>query len=201
MAKALNRTRIRDTWLIALFVMVIYCLSRGVYPDEGTPHEIMEFIGYLLVIVCAFGRIYCSAYIAGKKNAELITAGPFSIVRNPLYVFSFIGIVGIGLMSSRLSVLLAFFVLFPLMLHFLVKREEAFLREAFGEAYTSYCATVPRFFPKFSLFQTPEEIIIKPKRLLRAIVDSTFWFLPLPFFELVEALHEAHVLPQVMTVF
>jgi protein-S-isoprenylcysteine O-methyltransferase Ste14 len=56
--------------------------------EYGLIHEPFEYVGYALVIVCVVGRIWCSAYVGGYKNTKLIDTGPFSIVRNPLYVFS-----------------------------------------------------------------------------------------------------------------
>ena len=44
-------------------------------------------IGFILLIFGCFGRIWASLYIEGNKTKNLITNGPFMMVRNPLYFF------------------------------------------------------------------------------------------------------------------
>src|SRR6185503_11217281 len=68
----------------ALFVVT----SR--WPEGGFTHEIIEWIGMVFIGLCVVGRIWCSLYIGGRKNFELIQDGPYSLVRNPLYLFSVI---------------------------------------------------------------------------------------------------------------
>ena len=54
----------------------------------------MSIFGFILVVFGCFVRIWASLYIEGNKTKNLITAGPFSMVRNPLYFFSLIIIFG-----------------------------------------------------------------------------------------------------------
>ena len=49
---------------------------------------LLETGGVILILVCIVGRTWCTLYIGGNKKRELITAGPYSVVRNPLYVFT-----------------------------------------------------------------------------------------------------------------
>ncbi len=57
----------------------------------------MSILGFVLVVFGSFGRIWASLYIEGNKTKNLITAGPFSMVRNPLYFFSLIMLIGFSL--------------------------------------------------------------------------------------------------------
>lgn len=56
---------------------------------------ILFLLGLLLVGVATVGRLWCSLYISGHENSELITTGPYSLSRNPLYFFSLPGFAGI----------------------------------------------------------------------------------------------------------
>ena len=189
-----THSRIFAVLAIALVVVTEPLLNR----DPFVP-LIMRYVGYLFVIVGVFGRIYCSAFIGGRKNDEVVRSGPFSIVRNPLYVFSFIALVGIGMESgivSFLGLLVAAFVLYyPLV----VAREEAFLKNKFGQEYESYMREVPRWLPKFKLWNEPEQFDAKPRFIRRTALDGIWFFVPLPCFILIAMLHAFHIIPVWLT--
>jgi len=79
--------------LLAAFAVVALCGETSWPPAV---HEAMRWLGAALIFVCVSGRTWCTLYIGGRKNHELVTAGPYSVCRNPLYVFSIIGAIGIG---------------------------------------------------------------------------------------------------------
>ncbi len=55
-----------------------------------------EIWGITAIFVAIAGRAWVLLYIGGRKNSELVTYGPYSITRNPLYVFSLTGITGVA---------------------------------------------------------------------------------------------------------
>jgi len=113
-------------------------------------HELMELGGFVLLCMAALGRIWSLAYIAGRKNRELCQSGPYSLTRNPLYFFSFIGVVGFTLAVQ--NVLLgglaapAFLIYYA----FVIRGEETRLQQLHGDNFTEYCLRVPRFWPRFA---------------------------------------------------
>lgn len=143
-------------------------------------HEVMdiavEVVGYILIVAATFLRLWCCIYLYGYKGRTLVDEGPYSVVRNPLYVASLIGAVGLGFMSENIIffVLIVFF--FLVYYPFVVINEERELSAALGEEYKKYQARVPRFIPNFSLFHEPEHYEIYPKRVKRAFLDA-MWFL------------------------
>ncbi len=201
MAKALNKSRIRDTRLALILCFSVVLLTKQIIHDNTPLHEIFELIGSILVSICVVGRVYSTAFLGGHKNANLITYGPFSITRNPLYFFSFIGACGIALMSNHIVLLVLIPTLFCLVFFAVIKREETFLIEEFGDAYKAYLQTTPRFFPKLSLYNAPESVPMVPRFLLKSLKDAALWFLALPFFEFVEWLHEAHIIKPFFTLY
>ncbi len=187
----LLKARMRHTKMYVFCIVLLIIFSGSTIASESPLHEFLEFTGYFLVALCALGRLYCSGFIGGLKNERVIRSGPFSVVRNPLYVFSFLGVVGIGLQSGLLTAFVLLVGGFLFYYPSVVKREEEFLSHKFGEDYAHYCREVPRWIPNFKLWNEPEEISLRPKFLRRTFFDSMVFFLPLPAFEALERLHEA----------
>ena len=151
--------------------------------------------GFLLILLCIFGRTWCTLYIGGNKKRELVTKGPYSVVRNPLYVFTFIGAMGVGLVAGSIVLALLFGALALLIFNAITRQEEAFMASAFGESFTAYAARVPRFWPRFSTWQDAEELVVRPKLVLRTFLDASLFLLAVPLLELKELLQRLGSLP------
>ena len=195
MAKKLNKSRIRDSKIIFLLMFLLIFFTESLIPYETAMHESIEFFGYFLIAICALGRLYSSAFLGGFKNQSLITYGPFSIVRNPLYFFSLVGITGVALISAHIVLIVALPVLFTVIYQFLIRREEAFLLETFGAEYKAYMKSTPRLLPNLRLYNAPDAIKVKPKFLNNAFRDAIWWFAAFPLLELIEYVRELHILP------
>lgn len=164
-------------------------------------HEAIEMTGVGLVLACIFGRLWSILYVGGRKNAELVTDGPFSMTRNPLYVFSCIGAAGIGLMFGSLFAALGLAVVAFLVLSITARREAAFLAERFGPAYAAYAARTPFFWPDPRLFRAGEAVSFSPRILGKTFVDTLWFLVAFPALEALEALHEAGLLPAVLILY
>lgn len=153
---------------------------------DGKWHEGMEMVGYVAIVISIVGRAWCSLYIGGRKKAEIVTRGPYSVTRNPLYVFSFIGAFGVGAQTGSVTIALLFVFASLIVFSMTVKREEAFLSAEFGEVYDRYAARTPRFIPKPSLWRDEDDLTIKPVRFLLTIRDGLVFLLAIPVFELID---------------
>ncbi len=106
--------------------------------------------GALIIVQCTVDIIRrgrgTPAHLDPPK--ELVIAGWYRHVRNPIYLGALIVQFGFILWSgSSLSILYTVF--FFLGFHFLILVvEEPILRNQFGAAYEAYCKTVPRWLPK-----------------------------------------------------
>jgi len=138
--------------------------------------DLGEMLGFFLLVVAALGRVWCLSFIAGVKNEILVTEGPYSVVRNPLYIFNFLGAIGLGLAFENpvLALLLAggFALFYPSV----VQAEEAQLKQNFGAAYIDYCTATPRWMPDWSAYREPESWVINPRRFREGLLDA-MWFL------------------------
>ena len=98
------------------------------------------------------------------------------MVRHPLYVFSLIGAIGIGLASENVLVLGLIIVFYLLYYPFTILAEERKMTNKFGDAYREYMNNTPRFIPKLSLYKEPELYEVKTASFVRNFVDG-MWFI------------------------
>jgi protein-S-isoprenylcysteine O-methyltransferase Ste14 len=172
---------------------VLLLVVRSSYGGEF--HEYVEAFGMGLIVAGILGRMWCTLYIGGRKSAEVVTTGPYSITRNPLYVFSSLAAAGVGAQTG--SVLLAFLFMLGCALSFqiVIRREERFLAAEFGAPYQAYMAAVPRFWPRLSLFRDSADVTVRTRLLYRTLTDGLIFFVAVPAFEFVEGLQNSGILP------
>ncbi len=190
----LLKERMRYTTYFAFALVPLALFQVGMVAPNTLTHELMEEFAYPLVFLAILGRAYCTLFIGGRKNDEVVRLGPYSIVRNPLYVFSFLGVVGIGLQSASPVFLIAIVGAFLFYYPSVVRNEEAFLEHKLGEAYLAYKAEVPRWIPKFSLWKSADSVEVNPKLVLKTMMDASVFLLPMLLFEAIEMLHEGGLL-------
>jgi len=106
------------------------------------------FIGLPFIIVGEFFRIVSSGII--KKNEFLAKDGIYSILRHPLYFGSFLIGVGFSISSDSPFIYAYFFIFYPLIYFFTIKKEEKLLAEKFKDEFENYKKNVPAFFPRFN---------------------------------------------------
>ncbi len=179
-------------------IIALILLCDSLVRPAGLLHEEAEAIGVVLVGIGIMGRAYCSLFIGGKKNDEIINDGPYGIVRNPLYVFSFLGFLGISMQSGMLTIVIANIIAFCVYYYFVVRKEEAYLTEKFGAAYIAYKAAVPRWFPNFKLWREPEMVEVRPKFIRLTMYDGLIFLAIFPVLELIEWLHTVNWLPNLI---
>ena len=103
------------------------------------------WIGVGFAVVGQAIRIWSAGYLS--KLEKLVTAGPFALCRNPLYIGSFFITVGYCFMCNRLDVWIAGVIAFWLFHGGATAYEEILLRQEFGDAFDEYCTRIPRFLP------------------------------------------------------
>ena len=175
-------------------VLVPPALFIRPYLDEAALGGFLEQVGVMLIIACVLGRCWAMLYIGGNKNGRLVTTGPYSLCRNPLYACSVMGVMGCGFMIQSLiyTVLLtsvAFAILFQT-----ARNEERYLADKFAEDFVTYRNRTPRFVPvNFRTFRTQPVLNVDVPALRRCFWDAVFFILAIPALELVEWFHERHV--------
>ena len=99
---AYYRTRLSQLFGLLFILLVMF---TGKKLDLVAPEisGVLFLIGCALVGIAIVGRLWCAQYIAGYKDNTLVREGPYSMCRNPLYFFSFLGTIGVGLCTESLT--------------------------------------------------------------------------------------------------
>jgi len=183
------------TLIFSMVLGVLILFSQSRWEGCYLVADIFFLAGIILVGVATVGRLWCSLYICGHKTKNLITVGPYSVCRNPLYFFSFLGGIGIGFASETLTVTLLIFSGFLFYYPFVIRAEEKKLRRIHGIDFDRYMSKTPRFFPSLSGLYEPEEYTVRPRLFKRRIFDALWFVWMAGILELLEALHEYNVIP------
>ncbi len=83
------------------------------------------------------------------RLGPLVASGPFSYVRNPLYLGNILLWAGFAISARLLWLVPIVVVLLALEYHAIVRWEERLLAERMGQPYVNYIAGVPRWVPSF----------------------------------------------------
>jgi protein-S-isoprenylcysteine O-methyltransferase Ste14 len=185
--------------------IVLSALSQSGWEKQlPTFASALFFLGVILATVGFVGRLWCSIYIAGYKNESLINLGPYSIVRHPLYLFSLIGIIGVGFCTETLlmPLVLAGFALIWYILT--IQTEEKFLQEKHGELFEKYRLAVPRLIPSMQSIKSikaPDEYNVMVKIWAKHLINNSVVFGLIGLLELIEGLHDQGLLPTLFVIY
>jgi protein-S-isoprenylcysteine O-methyltransferase Ste14 len=157
----------------ALFALGAPCWSPAV---QAT----IKWVGFGLILICICGRTWCSLYIGGRKTSALVTIGPYSISRNPLYLFSIIGAVGAGAQVGGVSIAILAGIFVWIVHLTAVIQEERLLLAEHADAFRRYVADVPRFLPRLSGWQDVAVLEVRPRSVTTTFVDACFFLAAVP---------------------
>ena len=144
--------------VLLLLVAVSYCLNSRSAEWFGRiallDHPIARSLGVVMLVLCgvcivwgeiSLGRSFRVALPENKQT--LVTHGIYRFTRNPLALSVDLLALGVLLLAPSWLALLSL-ILNLVGYECKIRIEEAYLREAHGAAYTTYCARTGRYFPK-----------------------------------------------------
>jgi protein-S-isoprenylcysteine O-methyltransferase Ste14 len=175
--------------IFGVLVLLLAIFTTYSFEQNGVINTVIEMSGLFLLTVCSAGRLWASLYISGYKTYSLITEGPYSITRNPLYLFSLIGAIGIGLASGNILVLGLLVIFYLLYYPLTIITEEEKLKKNLGQPYIDYMKRTPRFLPKLSLYNSSAQYQINTKIFLKSLAYGMWFvwvFIALRFIEMLQ---------------
>jgi protein-S-isoprenylcysteine O-methyltransferase Ste14 len=187
--------RLRTVQAGVVLILALLAVSVPAIAEGSTTHEVIEGVGLAGVIAAILGRLWCILYIGGRKSSELVSTGPFSVTRNPLYFFSTVGAVSAGLIFGSLVVASLLGAATYLVFRSTANREAEYLAVAFGSDYQAYAEVTPSFLPNPRLYHDKPVWQFSPPALYSTFRDG-LWFLAIfPALEALEVLHLDNTLP------
>lgn len=140
------RQRIHATTIIVVMLLIWKFVSLGP-STEGAHHGSYQLGFGLVLVVCGLSlRTWAAGTL--RKNRGLTTSGPYSIIRNPLYVGTFMMVGGFALLANASAIVWVAAATCFAMCVCAVLHEEHTLSNHFGAAWHRYTRTTPRFVPR-----------------------------------------------------
>lgn len=142
--------------LIYITAIAVSVILHYVYPLPWLPSPLADILfaagGLALIAVAALFFTAIRAMLRARTTLDpngvpdhLVTSGPFSITRNPMYFANTLLMIGVGLVSG-----ITWFLPLALIAAFAtqklaIEREEKVLMERFGKRYRDYSKRVRRW--------------------------------------------------------
>ena len=121
-------------------------LPELLLPYHGGLGIVSIAIGFFIIIwsVVEFSH-HKTTILPHKASSAIIRSGPFKYSRNPIYVSFSIIQLGVAITLANIWITLLLVPVILIMKTFVIKREENFLAQEFGQAYTDYQKQVRRW--------------------------------------------------------
>ncbi len=136
--------------------MPLPVLLLGVFWSSYSPTELNITLGIIFVVLGELGRIWCVSYAGGITRTrtgdlnQLITSGPFSLVRNPIYISNIMMYSASAFLLGVPALVPWAIIYFVLEYTFIIAYEEALLIKVFGDEYIQYTDKVNRWLPRLT---------------------------------------------------
>jgi protein-S-isoprenylcysteine O-methyltransferase Ste14 len=140
--------------------VICFAFSRTyfstLFPMSQLNEEILAGLAIAFTVASVW-FCYAAARALGRQWAlmarvieghELISQGPYAVVRNPIYLAMLGMLIATGLVVSRWPAIVCAVVVFAAGTAIRIRAEENLLREAFGSKFDDYARRVPAFLPR-----------------------------------------------------
>jgi protein-S-isoprenylcysteine O-methyltransferase Ste14 len=138
---------------VRITAIIFYALiAQDVLIERVAPHNLTNLRDYKVVggLGLVFAGLALRSWAAGTlhKRSQLATSGPYELVRHPLYIGSYLMMLGFCcLVDDRENIL---FVAGPILFLYILRavHEEKFLATLFPNEWPAFSSAVPRFVPR-----------------------------------------------------
>ena len=190
-----QKRRLELLRLSLILIFIIPFVTWRTWTDGSGMDFAVEWGGYVFLVAGLGLRIWAILYVGGRKSKALVTDGPYSLCRNPLYLGTILATFGASFcMESLLMALAGLALVMPT--HVLIaKAEERRLAARFPDEFDAYARSVPSFIPSLKSYHSPSEIVVSTQAVRRILGHTAIIILVPILGDLVEMLHAHNLLP------
>jgi protein-S-isoprenylcysteine O-methyltransferase Ste14 len=168
------------------------------------PHSWLDLtidaVAWAVFVAGAGLRFWATLHIGGRKSDFVVSEGPYSLCRHPLYFGSILLVLSGALFLKSLLFAGALALLATAYFRLTIPVEEEFLLARLGEPYRQYSQRVNRLWPSFRHFHTPSRMTVDVHSLYVECARASRWlWLPL-LGELVGRVRDANWWPHLFRV-
>lgn len=174
--------RYRNGLFPVIYLIIALFIRPTLFLGQETLDLVMTGIGVVcalaggLVRILTIGLVYIRRGGRNRRVSadDLVTDGIYAHVRNPMYLGNLLIAAGLSLMYGSPWIYAGLFPLFLLIYISIVAEEERFLTTKFGDEFTAYCRSVPRFWPNFHrVYETVGNYRFNWKRVIKKEYGTT----------------------------
>lgn len=196
-----QRHRKGATWLMLGLLGALTLVTDSAWPRHHAFHEAAEKLALLFLVAGVLVRVIASAFVGGRKNAQVMDMGPYSLTRNPLYVGSLLIATAAGLSFGSVLLALMYCLAAWILFTNLIVAEERDLLARFGHEFAQYAARTPRWIPRSLHWSAPATLLIDLRAVSVAVREGIAFFLLVPVQEAIESAHAAGLLPVLLRLY
>ena len=167
-----------------LYLFVAQLLILWLKQRAGSGVSLPIYLLLLAIVIAAqVFRTWAAGFVGttarGREtHAEvLLTAGPYTHVRNPMYLGNLIITTALATMSGLWFALPIAWAAYAFVYGNVIPYEKAYLRGVFGVEYQAYCRAVPRLLPTLRGYPTRQGVF----QLREGLANETAAWFVLPF--------------------
>ena len=191
--KRLNRLRLAGSLAAAPLVVLVALCSA----PHGLPAGLLTAIGLILLVAGLGLRLWALGCIDGNKKRLLVTWGPYSYVRHPLYTGSLLFLVGFCVLAGSLTAAAISGLIFLMLYLPAMRAEERLLAEQYGDRWQEFCRGTGALVPKPGRRSPGTGMPFSIRRPVREIASLLILFLlALGVSRLIHLVRQARHLPE-----
>ncbi|MEN6371554.1 MAG: isoprenylcysteine carboxylmethyltransferase family protein [Armatimonadota bacterium] len=143
----MNRSTANWLFVTPIVIAILLLTKPTLTGGNDRIDEVVDLLGLGIAVMGLVIRVVSRDWKSSHIENGLVTTGPYSIVRHPMYVASYLVGLGLLIIIGNLVLTLVFTVFYILVHVKIGRREERFLSQKWPEDYKSYKAKVPAVIP------------------------------------------------------